>query len=96
MAKALGFTTAISKLSEYERQENPSEPFGQDYNRFRSLVMEKFPELESYLPPEAEIAELGYCGRCTVQKYGEICTFAEQILQLLDVGKDGHRKAAPG
>lgn len=83
MAKALGFTTAISKLSREERNQNPSGTFGHDYNSLRQAVLDGFPGVASILPPEANISEAMYGGTFTAEKYGEIYTFCEHIFQIL-------------
>lgn len=82
MAKALGFTNAITKLSQEERIENPSTSFGQDYNRLRASVESSFPELKEFLPPNADLFRHEY-GDGTTQRYGEILSWCEQLYQLL-------------
>ena len=51
MAKALGFTNAISKLSRAERSLNPSGNFGNDYNVVRKIVMQNFPRWRNLFHP---------------------------------------------
>lgn len=89
MAKALGFTTAISKLSREERSKNPSGTLGQDYNKLRQVVLESFPFLASYVPPEVEISQGMHGGTFTHEMYGEVYTFCEQLYQLLAVLESG-------
>lgn len=85
-AKALGFTNAISKLAREERLEHPSEAFGNDYNRLVRMVKESFPDLETLLPPEATISR-GEYETLTLERYGELFTFSEQIYQLLSASE---------
>ena len=82
MAKALGFTNAITKLSREERIQNPSKSFGQDYNRLRGSAAKTFPELMEFLPPEVSFFNDSYV-EGTANLYGEILTWSEQIYQLL-------------
>jgi hypothetical protein len=84
MAKALGFTNAIGKLSREERSKNPSGTYGDDYNALRQSVLIAYPELDSLLPPAVTIGESQYGSKFTDEKYGEILTFCEQIFHLLD------------
>ena len=82
MAKALGFTNSITKLSREERIQNPSISYGRDYNSLRDSVDRTFPELKEFLPPKAELFQHdGFEG--TTQLYGEILSWCEQIYQLL-------------
>ena len=88
MAKALGFTNSISKLSREERAKNPSGSFGSDYNSLRDNISISYPQLAALLPPSVDI-ERGSSGSFTRQNYGEIFTFAEQIYQMLDSVEEG-------
>lgn len=90
MAKALGFTNAISKLSREERGNNPSGNFGEDYNSLRASAAEHFPAVLPFLPPAVEVMPSTYGSMFTVEKYGEILAFCEQIFQLLsELGQEG-------
>ncbi|MFC5455357.1 hypothetical protein [Prosthecobacter fluviatilis] len=85
ISKTLGFTKAISKLSPEERSQFPSQTFGDDYNSLRTLVLTRFPELQKFMPPVAlsDMINTGFL--VTLQRYGEILTFCEQIYQMLAV-----------
>jgi hypothetical protein len=83
MAKALGYTTAIAKLSREERSNYPSNSFGRDYNSLRSSVVDNFPDVVQFMPPEVTISHSSMSGYFTEEKYGEILAFCEQIYQLL-------------
>jgi hypothetical protein len=82
MAKTIGFTNAISKLSREERAANPTRPFGEDYNRLITAVSTQFPNLNPYLPPRASFFN-NELGPGTCGSYGEILTWCEQVYQLL-------------
>ncbi|HKP74855.1 MAG TPA: hypothetical protein VJT67_04895 [Longimicrobiaceae bacterium] len=88
MAKALGFTNAIGKLSREERMKNPSGTYGLDYNSLRESVLDTFPELSDLLPPSVTLATSQYGEKFTEEKYGEILTFCEQLFHLLDTVGD--------
>lgn len=82
MAKALGFTNSITKLSSDERNRNPSKAFGEDYNRLRSAAGDKYPSIKEFLPPPVTLFDHdGFDG--TAQMFGEIFAWSEQIYQLL-------------
>lgn len=82
MAKALGFTNSITRLSSEERNQNPSKVYGEDYNRLRTSAGDKFPAIKEFLPPPAAVFDDGQFDG-TAQMFGEILTWSEQIYQLL-------------
>jgi hypothetical protein len=93
MAKALGFTNAISKLSREERQLSPSGNFGNDYNALRKIVMQNFPQVTDFVPPAVDIGHNSTSGSpFTRERYGEIFTFCEQIYQLLSAIGSGPQR----
>ncbi len=84
IAKARGFTTSIEKMDEKQKASTPSGEYGDDYNKFRTLVERLYPQLADLLPPLVKtytIASSSY--HYTKQSYSEIHTFCEQISQLL-------------
>ena len=71
MAKALGFTNAIGKLSREERSLNPSGNFGNDSNALRKIVMQNFPQVAEIVPPAVEIGHNTTSGSpFTRERYG--------------------------
>ncbi|WP_237607737.1 hypothetical protein, partial [Roseimaritima sediminicola] len=81
--KLLGLIQSIETMTNEEKTSYPTDAFGDDYNRLRSMVIESEPELERFMPPEVEVYESAGMGRLTTQKFGEIHVFSSQIYQLL-------------
>lgn len=82
MAKARAFTISIQKMDAKQREAVPSGEYGEDYNKLRNFVAVHYPQLEGLLPPR--VTFYGGASRSfTNQRYSEIDTFCEQIVQLL-------------
>lgn len=82
--KAIGFTESIRRMSQEERQRQPTKLYVDDYNKLRDLVTQLRPDLVDVLPPRVEFDQMGTANRLLcVQRYAEIDGFAEQIFQLL-------------
>jgi hypothetical protein len=82
--KAFGIVQSIDAMPEKERTGQPTELFGEDYNKLRKLTAELQPDLVPVLPPSVEIAEYGMGGeRFSTQRYSEIRSFCQQIVELL-------------
>lgn len=86
MAKSLGITTAINAMAPAAARQNPPRDFGDDYNRLRGLVEQMYLHLTPMLPPEVCFPEAD--SMFTYGTFSEICAYAEQIYQILDVQPD--------
>ena len=82
IAKARGFTISIQKMDEKQRANSPSAEYGEDYNKLRNLVQQQHSGLSDVLPPPVQFYKGGVRVH-TLQRYSEIDTFCEQIVQLL-------------
>src|SRR6266705_536089 len=83
IAKARGFTTSIEKMDEKQKASTPSGEYGDDYNKFRTLVERLYPQLAVLLPLVKTYKSASSSYHYTKQSYSEIHTFCEQISQLL-------------
>ena len=81
--KALGFVDSINKMTQKERERYPTGIYADDYNRLRGMVVESKPELTELLPPEAEIMDNELYGKLSRQRFNEIGTFCQQIVNFL-------------
>ena len=84
--KAFGIMKSIEAMNDKERSQRPSESFGQNYNKLRSLCLDKNPELKELLPPEVKFENYGhdYTHMMTEHNFSEIHTFCSEIYQLLE------------
>jgi len=84
--KAFGIMKSIEVMNENERSQRPSEFYGQNYNKVRSLCLDNNPELKELLPPAVKIENYGhdYSHMMTEHNFSEIHTFCSEIYQLLE------------
>ena len=80
--KANAVFASIMQMDQKERERNPTEEFGEDYNSLRTAVMAECSELEGLLPPKAVISE-SMGGKACFTPYREIATFCRQMHQLM-------------
>lgn len=78
---------SIEEMNEKERTNRPSESFGVNYNKLRSICLRNNPDLEELLPPEVKLENYGYDGSTdiyTEHNFSEIHTFCSEIYHLLE------------
>lgn len=83
IAKADGILLGFSKSTPKEREASPTKTFCEDYNKLRSLAVERLPDLADAFPPEVEIftsaSEIVTCH----ERYAEILGYVNQIRGIL-------------
>lgn len=82
IAKAQGFTVGFREMTNAQHNQNPDRPYGEDYNKLRTLVIESDPELEPLMPPavtffDPQVADY------TNSTYANINAYCHQIVQIL-------------
>lgn len=80
--KAYGIMKSIEIMNETERSSNPSEAYGQNYNKLRGLCVAGNPELQELLPPVVTFETFNYI--VTLHKFAEIHSFCSEIYHLLE------------
>jgi hypothetical protein len=81
-AMASVFVDTIGKMSAKEREKTPTMPFAERFNNILVLAKEAAPDVDSRLWPEP-IKQTDGTTRMVNAHYGEIETYASQIVQLL-------------
>jgi hypothetical protein len=83
-AKGDGIAAGLRSLTAKERERDPTQPFVEDYNRFRNLAAESCPDLVAAFPPEVVWSEWqGMTPGGPDAKYADLLSYVEQILRLL-------------
>jgi hypothetical protein len=82
--KAAGIIGAIENMTPKEREDLPQAAFAEDYNKLRRLALEVQPNMTEVAPPEADVYQTAAHGMRSRQRYGDILSFTNQILNLLD------------
>jgi len=87
VAKARAFTISIGKLDRDARRAQPSGLFGRDYNSLRAAAATLHPRLVEILPPAVQVHQDSLGQEFTEASYGELDTFCEQLVQILEEQK---------
>lgn len=82
--KALAFVDSLSKLTAKEREQPPTVQYGREFNRLLELAKEAVPNIDDRLWPEpVGFKKPEYFDEITNATYGEIETYAHQIVNLI-------------
>lgn len=81
MAKAFGYTRALSNLDKDERGLQATESLANDYNRFVDEVERVAPLFD--LPPKLTVIDYGANNKRSRETLYELYIFCEQIYQML-------------
>jgi hypothetical protein len=81
--KAMAFVQTIQNRKPEQKRGPTHGSFAKDYNLLRQSMANLNPELEPILPPEASFFEAINGEQYAHQSYDDICTFCQQIVNLL-------------
>jgi hypothetical protein len=81
--KAIAFVQTIEKRKPEERKGVAHGTLAKDYNLLRKMTAELNPQLAPILPPEASLYDAVGGQRYSHESYDDICTFCQQIVNLL-------------
>ena len=85
--KSFGIMKSIETMSAKERQDQPSDSFGKNFNSLRALCIQNNPEMVELFPPEVGFENYGfgsYSDIKTTHSYAEIHTFCSELYHLLE------------
>jgi hypothetical protein len=81
--KAFGIMNSIESMNQNERGQRPSESFGINYNKLRTLSLDNNKELDQLMPPEVSFRDV-FSETFTEHNFSEIHTFCSEIYHLLE------------
>ncbi len=81
---AHAFLDSLDNLEAKEREQQPSAPFGENFNNVLQLAKEAEPTIDARMwPKSVETYESAVGRKLTRSHYVELATYARQVLALL-------------